>query len=60
MNYSDKDYHSWLNAIEETGRGLTTWEEEFVEDMGELLERGRPLSERQADILERIYAEKTP
>ena len=53
----------WLNAITERGRGLSAWEEEFVEDMRAKRERegnGFRLSIKQADVLERIYAEKTP
>lgn len=35
-------------------------EEEFLASMCDRRDRGRPLSDRQADILERIYAERTP
>lgn len=59
MSTSDEHWN-WIEAIQADGRGLTTWEEERVEEWRQRIESGRPLSERQAEILERIYAEKTP
>lgn len=38
---------------------LTEWEEEFVLSVRGQWERKKSLSQRQIDILERIYAEKT-
>ena len=49
----------WIEEIEGTGEGLTVWEEEFVESVGDLVRAGKPLSEKQADILERIFDERT-
>ncbi len=60
MTYTSEVLYSWLNAIEETGRGLSKWEEEFVESVREQLKNVGRLTERQQEILERIYAEKTP
>lgn len=57
---SDKRHEGWLETIERDGRNLTTWEQEFVESLRERVDRGQTLSEKQAAILERIYAEKTP
>ncbi len=49
-----------IEAIQQDGQGLSKWEEDFVESLADqFAERGR-LSERQEEILERIYAEKTP
>lgn len=50
----------WLDKIAEDGTRLTTWETDFVESLAEQLGAGRYLSEKQAEILERIYSEKTP
>ena len=50
----------WLDKIADEGRNLSKWEEEFVASLEEQRASGRQLSERQAEILERIYAEKTP
>lgn len=54
------DLKAWVKACLEEGMGLTPWEETFVNDLDERLRRFGTLSERQAEILERIYSEKTP
>lgn len=59
MTDSEK-YKDWIETIQIRGRGLTKWEEDFVESVSEQLTARGSLSPRQADILERIYAEKTP
>ena len=48
----------WIDQCIESTQ-LTHWERDFVESVGEQLERRGTLSERQQEILERIYAEKT-
>lgn len=58
-NYDEATLRLWITKIQDEGRGLTTWEEEFVESVAEQLER-RDLSDKQVETLERIYAEKTP
>ena len=50
----------WAEAIQDHGRGLTTWEMEFVGDVADRLDRDLPLSEKQEEVLERIYADRTP
>jgi hypothetical protein len=56
-----KELHlSWAELCKSHGVNLTKWELDFVESIIDQLEKGRYLSERQAEILERIYAEKTP
>jgi len=52
-------YLEWIRLIVEDGDDLTKWEEDFIENITNWLDSGRNLSERQAEILERIYAEKT-
>jgi hypothetical protein len=49
-----------LETIERTGVNLTEWEETFVKSLRRQLSLGRPFTEKQIPILERIYAEKTP
>lgn len=39
---------------------LTPWEESFMEDMIAQAARGREFTEKQAEIIERIYADRTP
>lgn len=50
----------WLDRIEATGRGLTPWEQDFVASLNEQMEEKRTPTERQMEILERIYADRTP
>lgn len=51
---------SWIDAIvEEASDKLSSWETEFIDSIqAQLLKRGQ-LSQKQEEILERIYAEKT-
>jgi hypothetical protein len=53
-------WRGWADQIQMYGEKLSVWEEEFVESVVSQLDQGRGLSERQAEILERIYSEKTP
>ena len=49
----------WIEAVQGHGRGLTKWEEEFIDSIADQMEERGNLSDRQEEILERIYAEKT-
>ena len=55
----DEQIHR-LDAIEREGVKLTPWEETFIASLRVQIDAGRPLTERQAQQLERIYAERTP
>ena len=57
--YSAETLSAWITDIEEGGRGVTDWEQGFVESCKEALESGRRLSEKQIKILERVYTERT-
>lgn len=48
-----------LQDLETPYKELTKWEEDFVISVTDQFERTHNLSERQFEILERIYAEKT-
>lgn len=53
-------YISWVEAIrDEVSERLTSWESDFIDSIEGRLAFGNNLSEKQAGILERIYAEKT-
>lgn len=52
-------YADWAEYILCHGKDITPWEQNFTKDIQRQLSSGRGLSERQAEILERIYAEKT-
>jgi hypothetical protein len=57
---SGPDWDKWIEAILTDGVNLSTWETDFVESIEIQRKSGRQLSDKQAEILERIYAEKTP
>lgn len=50
----------WIDSIiKEASDELSDWEMEFVESVQKRNNKGQDLTEKQQDILERIYAEKT-
>ncbi len=49
----------WIRQIQENGRGVTKWEQDFVDSVEEQFAERQSLSEKQLDILERIYADRT-
>jgi len=54
-----KLHQSWIDAcINESTKRLTKWEEDFLESISDQLTNTGSLSDRQAEILERIYTEK--
>lgn len=57
---NDKPIELWINTIQVKGRGLTEWEENFVESVSRQFDKKGTLSDKQIEILERIYAERTP
>lgn len=48
-----------LRELESPSKTLTSWEEKFLESINTQWQDREWLSERQMEILERIYAEKT-
>lgn len=48
-----------LSSLDSPNRELTKWEEEFLTSIEEQFKRRNNLSDRQFEVLERIYAEKT-
>ena len=57
---TSKEYRKWVEKIQMEGKELTAWEEDFVESMRQRIDEGWNLSDRQAEILEGIYSERTP
>ena len=55
MRQTPEVIRNWIDTIENEGRGLTAWEESFIADVS----RQTRWSEKQEEIIERIYAEKT-
>ncbi len=60
MSQPDAVIGEWIEKINNEGRDLSKWELDFMESITDQWERGGPFSTRQAEIVERIYAEKTP
>ena len=53
-------YQAWVNTIiDEAQDKLSEWESGFVDSINQQLDKNRNLSQKQAEILERIYSEKT-
>lgn len=60
QQYDAKTLAHWVEVCQTSGKNLTAWEDEFLESLRLSLERGKTLTSNQVDILDRIYAEKTP
>ena len=50
---------AWVEQVIESGTNLTKWEHDFADSIHEKIIGGCALSERELDILEGIYTEKT-
>lgn len=48
-----------LQALQTPSKTLTKWEESFVESLQEQFDAKGSLSDRQLEILDRIYTERT-
>jgi len=48
-----------LTSLETPNEELTKWEENFIESVSEQFGKKNNLSDRQIEILDKIYAEKT-
>jgi len=60
VKYDEVTLQLWITKIQDEGKGLTPWEEEFVESVAYQLNQRGSLTDNQIAVLERIYAEKTP
>ena len=49
----------WLDTIDTEGHRLTKWETDFVDSIHEQWDERGSITDRQEEILERIYSEKT-
>jgi hypothetical protein len=50
----------WIITINEEGRNLSKWELDFMDSVTEQFEERGSVSDKQEEIIERIYADKTP
>ena len=60
MHQSKEVLKQWITAVNDEGRKLTDWEVQFMESITEQFDNSGSLSEKQEEILERIYTEKVP
>lgn len=60
MTHKPEVIKSWIEHVNNEGRNLTKWELDFMESITEQFEERNSLSDRQEEILERIYTDKTP
>ena len=60
MPSRNENIEHMLRSLETPHKTLTKWEEDFLDSLNDQYQSRRSLSDRQYEILERIYAEKTP
>jgi len=58
MKYSHEIIEDWIIRVIGEGLNLSQWEKGFVDSIQDQFDRSGHLSEKQIDILERIYTEK--
>lgn len=58
MHQSKEVLKQWITAVNDEGRKLTDWEVQFMESITEQFDNSGSLSEKQEEILEKIYVEK--
>ncbi len=59
MTKDPKVIENWINTINEEGVNLSKWEISFMESVTDQFSRKNWVSEKQEEIIERIYSEKT-
>ena len=59
MERNPEIHKQWVQRCLEDGKGITAWENDFLVSIEGQLEKGKELSEKQIDVLERIYTDKT-
>jgi len=50
----------WIIKVNDEGVNLSDWERQFMESITDQFDRKLWISDRQEEILERIYTEKVP
>ena len=59
MKYDANTIAQWIRELETPSKELTSWESQFLESITDQWDRYHRLSDKQIEILEKIYAEKT-
>ena len=60
MTKDAKVIEHWINTVNDEGVNLSKWELDFMESITEQFGTCNWISDKQEEILERIYADKTP
>lgn len=60
MTQEPKVIQDWIDTINISGKNLSKWEEDFMESLTEQFNERNSISDKQEEILERIYVNKTP
>jgi len=60
MKFTKSELTEMIERSIHKGRNLTNWENSFLESISDQLTRTGSLSEKQEEILERIYVDKVP
>lgn len=55
MKYSPEVIRDWFKQLEAPSKELSDWEKQFVESVSDQFTRSGSLSDRQIEILEKIY-----
>ncbi len=60
MTQNAQVIQDWIDTINIAGRNLSKWEEDFMESITDQFAISGSISDKQEEILERIYVNKTP
>lgn len=60
MKHPKEVIQRWISTIQKDGRGLTPWENTFIADVARQAAGHGKFSDRQVELIERIYSDKTP
>ncbi len=60
MKQTKEVISDWIDKVNSEGRGLSKWELGFMESITDQFAEYGAISDKQEEILERIYANKTP
>ena len=59
MTHPKEVIEHWINMINTEGRNLSKWERDFMDSITEQFEERGSISNKQEEIVERIYADRT-
>lgn len=60
MNNKVEIVRDWIDRINDEGLNLSDWEKQFMESVTDQFGRKSSISDKQEEIVERIYTDKVP